>query len=490
MFRSVYIVHSTIIPVGKVPFEFNDNVRESFRNIFYSKNCYTDMRTSIHDYYRVNQDDSLRHWNPTKEKLNSSDFAPNPLFDAPFIRNLGQICFDTRRTYFSEYAYERRKLAQLLGKRVRYWDLKEKEYPIEALDPNYLEYFGYNYKLDDQRMNYLFFELRPPLKIRAIFENTVMAEGNLFVHLHPSGYILLQLAISLKNRELFKSVECVKKAILETRSWRKDNKWNWNSKFGSLQLDKCIELVLDNITTSIFKSKPNIKTSNWNTAMCFVTNVGSSEIIPFFLKNTYHILDINNNEKLAASNQGIIRFYGTERKRTSVLHSFWKMVHLYEFVLLKKEIYSNYLNYIREQSYILRSARLQDEQHIQILRDNHNPIIQQYLKALDQVITKAEPFYRAVYSTISKGNNFDNLRTKVMAGLDEWEKELIEIKQYAAAREVKAINYYIDGDQYNNHGNVAAFGKNASAGSRMNVTEFIKGMSRISGIFKGRNKFF
>lgn len=471
MFRSVYIVQNAIIPINKLPLESNENIRKAYKKVFNSKACFTDMRTSIYDYYRVMGDRHLEYWNPTDEKIYDSDAKPNPLKDSPFIRNMGQVCFDTRRTHFTEYAYERRNLAQLLARRVRYWDAEAEEFSMDIMDTEYENYFGYDYELEDQRMNYLFFELRPPFKLKAGFEDKIMADGKVFVHLHPSGYLSLQLAVSLKNVELLENVQYVKRAVLESRPWRNDNRWIWKSRLGNHSLQNCMDLILLNISESVFNNKVKLTVSNWKTAMCFVTDEDYADVVPYFINGQYEVFSNHtpiscyqvseDREKLIASNQGIIYFYNMYRERDSVLHAFWKAVHIYEFVLLKKAIYNSYSQYIDEQIYTLRRNRLKQQPGSQI-EESYNPIINEYIRALDKIISKAGPFHRAIYSTLSKGTNFDDLRTKLMALLDNWHKELLEIKQFKSAGEVKNIINYIIGDQYNNFANVEAMGRNAT----------------------------
>ncbi len=175
MIRSAYIVQTQVISAGDRPFHDDRVFRSVFRPMFASKSCFTDMRSSI-----------------ISDLVDVDEFP-----SSPFVRNLGSICFNARSAVFASengrYCMGGFLAEQEKNGNPNIWQEMLHE---ESLSPN--EFFGYDPKLEDQRMNHLYFELLQPLFLKATFNDQTQADGNAFVHFYLSGYIVIHLAISIK----------------------------------------------------------------------------------------------------------------------------------------------------------------------------------------------------------------------------------------------------------------------------------------------------
>ncbi len=429
--RSVYIVQSQVLSLGPIPFNHDGELRPSFESIFNSKKCFSDMSTVIYDYYRVHTNPILKYWNVTDEYLLPGDFNPIPIKSAPFISNLGQICINTRTAYFKDYAFEKQKYAFLIGKRVRYWDAGQKvQNDIYKFFDNDEEYFGFKPNIPDQRMNNLYFELRPPLNLKADGEGGCKAKGRMFIHIYPSGYIIIQYAISLRGINSIKPNE-IMPLVNETKPWRKNNKWIWSSKLGKMSLNELHQKVIDEISISIFNDGTHIKnrTENWHTAYSFVSDLNITDVSSHLFDSKYEEFNTNAyDEKLLSSKQGILYMYNILRERKSVLHSFWRAMAIYEFTILKNQIYSDYIKQLKNDVNHLKEIRLSRFEKYRpenlIKLNLYNSSIPKYIKNLDDTILSASSFYRALYSSISKGIDFDKHHYKLKEILKDWEYEI------------------------------------------------------------------
>ncbi|MBA7490299.1 hypothetical protein ES702_00836 [subsurface metagenome] len=372
--NSAYVVQTQVISMSNRPFHAGKELRPIFRPIFNSSNCFDDMRDSkLYDW---------RH----KDELPSK----------PFIRNLGQICFNVIREEFSEY------------------------------DP----------RLEDQRMNHLHFELRKPLFLKATFDGQTQADGKAFIHFYPSGYIVIHLAIALKQQQNLQSLNSLHQAIRETRPMRSDSRWIWSSRLGTGKLPKIVELIRENIYQSLYT---NFSTSNkhnhWHSALKLITTYDAKRVANRFFKGKYDLFNLwphghsdYSDEYLLSSKQGVACGLSPYRSRHSALRFFWRISDLYEFVILKSHIYDDYAEFLRSEIANLKDFRLSTLR--KLTREDmsqfsvYDPQIPQYFAALDRHIRSAKPFYRRIYSSISSGTGFDEHREKVKKLVNEWEAEV------------------------------------------------------------------
>ena len=181
--HAAYIVQSWVGGLGHRPFHVSGSYRPDFRDIFASQSAFEDMRKSI-----------------------PRDLGALPLVyqlpPKPFIKGLGNICFLARSARISYYR-PLDDVATALTNRDRYWDPEAPRDERATLEWDEADrYFGVDRALKDQRMNHLYFEPRRPRTFRAKHDGVLQATGKVFVHVFPSGYVVVHLAIALSTNHL------------------------------------------------------------------------------------------------------------------------------------------------------------------------------------------------------------------------------------------------------------------------------------------------
>lgn len=402
--RSAYIVQTQVIGLGDHPFLQKTGIRPIFHPIFTSKRCFSNMRTSILDTCR-----------------------PIPLPPTPFIQNLGRVCFNPQRIPLRSKNEARLYLFGDLLHRSGEGSDFETALPLQ-LDRDWW-LFGYDSSLEDQRMNHLCFELHPPIELRATVAGKVQAEGKVFVHLYPSGYVVVHLAVVLKHRCL-ESLASLRRAVLETRPWRSDGTWIWSSKLGTAKLREVIELVQSSILGSVFIDLAGpTRQDRWHFAIRLLTKATASEIVSGFIEGQYEQFNLARSEEyLLSSRQGVICGLSESRSRWRAHSLFWQVFTLYEFVLLKYHIYDSYADFLRSEIGDLRERRLGVTQKLAkegVLRlSAYDRRIPRYLLTLDTYIRALSPFLRRVYSSLSDGTGFGERRARLLELVEEWEEEV------------------------------------------------------------------
>jgi len=424
--NSSYVVQTQVISMSDRPFLTGKELRPIFRPIFNSSNCFADMRDSI-----------LYDWWPKDELLSSK----------PFIRNLGQICFNTRSACFADEWGQEMFGKFLVGKKKN-GDPDPWEELLQEEGISREEFFGYDPRLEDQRMNHLYFELRKPLFLKATFDGQTQADGKVFIHFYPSGYIVIHLAIALKQQQNLQSLDSLHEAIRETRPMRSDSRWIWSSRLGTGKLPKIVELIRENIYQSLYTNfSISNKHNHWHSALKLITTYDAKRVANRFFKGEYDLFnpgpygysdysddsgDCNTkqseDEYLLSSKQGVVCGLSPHRSRNFALRFFWRISALYEFVILKSHIYDDYAEFLRFEIANLKDFRLSTLR--KLTREDmsqfsvYDPQIPQYFAALDRHIRSVKPFYRRVYSSISSGTGFDERREKVKKLVNEWEAEV------------------------------------------------------------------
>ncbi len=137
---------------------------------------------------------------------------------------------------------------------------------------------------------------------------------------------------------------------------------------------------------------------------------------------------VDKREYLLISNQGFILNFLGDRNRKSALKLFWKFQTLHEFVNIKKIIYQDYSDYLRSEIVNLKEYHLSIKS--KFLKEDplrlspFNSEIPYFLWVLDKHIQSASPYYRKIYSFISKGTEFDDIRLKLNELINVWEEEI------------------------------------------------------------------
>lgn len=398
--QSAYIVQSCVISLGSKPLSKLENLRPPFRPIFSSKSCFKDLRESIKD-----------KWDHIHDVTLSSE---------PFVKNLGQVCFNTRSLNLNQSP------ENIIGLLTNEHNRDSYSYEEEEL-----AFFGYDSSFEDQRMNFLYFELLHPLFIKATLNGKTRAEGHIFLHFYPCGFIILNLAVSLKSN-CFENIEEFIKSAEETRPWRINNEWKWTCKIqkDADSLDNIIKLVMDQVFQSIYVDKSTTNNKyKWHSVLKIRTREKPKKVASLFLKGPYDTFNIHDDgEYILSSRQGVIYVFPINKNKGNSLRSFWKKFTLIEFIILKQTIYESYASFLNSEILDLKNSRqntlrkLTKEDFRRFSAYDSN--IPTFLQALDRHILTAHPFYRRVYASISLGKGFDDQRRKVLGLVDDWESEV------------------------------------------------------------------
>lgn len=427
---SIYIVYTQILSIRDRPFPSMDHIRQVWQPIFH-KHCLDRLKFSIRDSsecFRSHLAEELA-WKQSKEV--EPEKIPFP--DKPFIHKLGSICLNTRRNHFFGGSGERQDLALSL------WDAEQ--YASENDD-----FFGYDCQLADQRMNYLCFELRKPLSLIATTSSSTRAEGKIFVHIYPSGYLTLHLAISLTGL-VDQGISSLQAILRETHPAHTKSQWMWSSRLHKGKLHDILDRVRALLSHSIYQA-PNttLREHPWHSMLkvssdTITTNTIAQKLLNVSSDKTVQILDLKRRftnrsgaECLIVSPQGAACLFRSsnciddqEAKPKAARRLFWKIFVLNEFVLLKRQIYQDYAHFLRGELIELKNFRLnltRKATRKDVLRFSaFDSKIPDFLRALDNCIQSTAPFHRRLYSTLSAGTEFDQARQELMKLVEAWRQE-------------------------------------------------------------------
>ncbi|MDE6233087.1 MAG: hypothetical protein K2M60_07050 [Lachnospiraceae bacterium] len=394
--KSLYVTQSTVIGLSDVPLETKDNIREAFEPIFKSKHCFTGMGVDTNG-------------------LLSNQICDNvSVVNAPFITQMGQLHFNKRSISF---------------------------FPIYTEYEEYEDYedynvFGCDKNLEDQRMNFLYFELSKQFKMLAQYEGRTVASGKIFLHFYPTGYIVVHLAVY--RRDVYnidvKTEKDLLDLIQETKPWI-EGKWKWKSKFGCHSLKKTIELVYQSISLSVFaEGKMTKRRFGWKASVAVKTDLSQIEISRSIQEEAEnHFVEFANGS-YSEDLQGIlvakksINYYFADcyRDRNLILHSFWKINYINEFVLYKNKVYSDYLRYIQKDRNEMRNLNKDYKFKFANIvgKEFYRDTFFSYTQILDEYIKMLGSRYRAIYALFSKVDGFDNKRAKLKQELNRWENDI------------------------------------------------------------------
>jgi hypothetical protein len=433
---SAYVVQTQIISLGDRPFAAEKAVRRPFRGIIGSKNCFDEMKDAI-----------------------LSTRMPGRMPPQPFVKQLGAVCFSVE----SLRLYSSSPIENLpnheLEKADEVWGVGWQEATGQVLN-NLFKYmleiddvFGYDAALKDQRMNHLFFEVWRPLFLKASVNGRTVADGRVFVHLYPSGYVVLHLAIALKAPNDGSTGELAN-FLKETYPNSSHTTWRWSSSLASGSLSHIVRLIRQNVMQSLFASPPDdVHDSDWHYALrvrterpaealaeALFSGEFESEEIGVFphhpgapVRDKYSI-DFWLNERdpfgehVLTSRRGLIYLFSPARMRKSMLINFWKAHSIYEFILVKNQIYGDYAEFLRSSLVELKAFRrsivrklTQDDLLDLSVYDFRMPV---YLLALDRHTKTLPSYYRWIYASISAGAGFDGRRARAKELVSEWEEEV------------------------------------------------------------------
>lgn len=415
--RSLYIVQSQVISLSQLPFLDKKVLRSHFVPIFSKKDCFTQMRQSI-----------LHPRRPDDAKVPST----------PFIKNMGQVCFDVNSIRLAQYRGSYPKImpggmdgeivAENLARREEYWDPQAK--PQKNKHWYNPRAFGYAPDMEDQRMNFLYFQTRRPFYIRSFANGQTVADGHIYLHLFPSGYLVLNINIALKNNSL-ETLETIQNAFRATQPWRYDNPWIWHSKLGKMPLPDLVRVIKEKVSGSLYKDAAETfgRESDWYYIVKAIANVEAPIIANALSPQEQSELTFwYNMESLHATKKGVVCTLSETRSQKSAMRFFRKIFLMHEYVLLKNQIYTDYTEFLRPEISQLKQYRLSTKQ--KILEDDlfkfsvYNSQAPTYLLHLDSQIRTVSAYYRRIYSFLSRTYGFDERREKVKGLVKQWEAEV------------------------------------------------------------------
>ncbi len=456
---SIYVVHTQTIALGKMPFLNRvNNLRPCWEALFLKNNCYSEYKNYIKTFCRF-------------EEVEDQYYPKNYKPDRPFIPYFGSVIFDAKSIRIGSPGYDSRGWHQI--QKI----ILNRENPIlrthTGIFAGQIKLFGYDNRLKDQRMNLIYFEPSTPLALKAINNDNVSAKGKVFIHIYPSGYLVLHLAVSI----VFKG-DCdasrIKNIIRETYPWRKNNNtWVWASKLGKGSLPNIYNKVIDILNKSFYKNNGSkseffLEPGEWHSALNVSSSLEAREIARILNTTNYeyinmggsgdldsvpglHQYDENGNltiivgrsiyNTLISKRFLICNFSGLDRKKS--LKFFWKHMSLYEFVILKKKIYKDYIDFFDEEIIKLENVRFNPSSNLREITKltEYNSEIRPFLNALDKHIKNASPFQRYSYSVISNATGFSDIREKAKNKMKNWIDEVKEWNNPLKAILLESISY-------------------------------------------------
>lgn len=389
--ESLYITQTAVIGLSDVPLEAKENIRSAFHSIFRNQKCFTDAGFSISGAETRQEHDNL-----------------------PFISNLGQLCINEKPIKFFVTYPDYEEL----------WDYR---------------FFGYDKDLKDERMNFLSFGLNRSFKMLAQYGGRTVASGKIFLHIYPTGYIVVHLAVYRRDAHTveIKTEKDILDLIHETKPWL-DGKWRWKSRFGCYSLRETFEHVFQNISLSLLaEGKMELRKLEWKAGVSMTADLYDEEISRAIMggEAANCFVDFRSNWDtdvpggiLFAKKKIHYYFARCGRERASVLHSFWKINHICEFVLYKNKVYSDYLNYIQKDRNEMRELNLNKAYKFKLAnmigKDFYSSTFFQYTQVLDGYVKVLGAKYRAMYSLFSDVDGFNDRRDKLSKALEAFEKDI------------------------------------------------------------------
>ena len=387
---SLYVTQSAVINLFDVPLEVKEDIREAYNVIFRNKKCFAD---AFEKFGEIGQEDV------------SDD-------DLPFIYNMGKLCFnDSSAALLDSGTYNQTT-------------------------------FGCDDGLEDQRMNFLSFALCKSFKMLAQYRGKTVASGKIFLHLYPTGYIVVHLAVYRREADGFeiKTEEDLLELIHETKPWL-NGKWVWESKFGCYSLGETFRQVFQYISMSILsEGELKIPKLKWKAGIAMTTDLSDKKVRQAIMEakgieRAYVEASHQKNDEgipggILVAKDKYYYFASCRRNRRFILHSFWKINYINEFLLYKDKVYSDYLERIQKDRNEMRNLRLNKQYSFKLAnivgKDFYNDTFFPYTQLLDEYTKMLIPRYRAIYTLLSKANGFDNKRDKLKQALEDWLKDIDE----------------------------------------------------------------
>lgn len=422
--QSIYCVQTKVIPLSDVPFQNNKYYTKEYARItspfFLFDNCNCIKHRQVTPYGKV-----------------------------PFIPFLGRLIINTRQFYYNRpsYLHDDSKRDNFLT------------YAVQSENSNYCAITGFNNSLIDQRLGTIYYELEKPILIKSII-NSICVIGKVFLHLYPSGHLIIHIAYSCcLNGHDGQIVNIIK----NTKPWNINSSIVWSCPIQKEtgNLSYILKKIYEKIAKFIFiadrqdyffdrESKQKwvlsidfnlpfsstYQNKGWN-------DISAEDIIKSILKksgvisnadqsdeytNAFFRTDIydddNNYDDFYISRNGCYYLTDPNRNRQKRLKSFWKLMHLVEVALYCKTNLIQYIMYF-EQDSISINTRLYDKKNALLPKSmfeksHFDGIILTHIFRLKFFSQELPPFYQKLWYLLTEEQNIDELQEKTEALVQQW----------------------------------------------------------------------
>lgn len=462
MFRSAYITFTKLLQVYDYPFDPNDNQLEGIRNSFkpvFSKQYNPKVRLFQSDPFYFETADGDHY-------VSEADyFSYNG--EMPFIKNIGAVKLwipsrnrnqvQVRR---EDYFRNRIKSSALHGKfpGIPSWDT-----PVRG-------YGKYMDSASDQRFSYIGYSLSKPLYIAAHYKGECVATGRIFVNIYSSGFVSVNIALSLPQGKRYKSVEDVLPVNTHINPWDEYSKMplEWKSKIENGTLGQITRKMIALLSDSIFTKGAFVKETQWHKSIKLHTDESVDTVTRHFklkapvkidrlrgyilenrdwrekygyikkpknqINDWWEDADLpkeqhTGNYYLFDKGIDIVNFSG-EVNNANILHRFWNDHRILEKAMIQKCILGEYAKYFEEKVTQLRKWRLDtiETQLIegQLFKMNvFVPAIYDHIVYIKSDTKGMHVFDRKLFSEYSRITGLDKMYADIKKRQPVWEQECL-----------------------------------------------------------------
>ncbi len=380
----IYVVHSRVLALCERPFCYGSPLRPVWKNFFETPDCLAQVKN--------------------KENIGEGSSASRP-----FIAGVGALRFAPER------------LQVVTGA------CTEGNLPVQSTE-------GSN---SDERMLLFPLECAGRIPLRSSAVEDVRVWGHFYTHIYPSGYVVIHLALSL-NWQRERSLKEVGELIDETRPWRTDGSWHWNSRIGSGRIHNLYLRLRSYLYGGFFqKHRTQLREGNWVVTIRHESGMDSALLArSLWPEEPCGRIETSDSrlQTLLASSQGCILHFAAPQPATGRrLTCFWQVMQILEFVLLQKQIHADYYGAL-----LLALKRLQprlsggvdqveDEDGLRsLVLDELTP---RFLTCLDDNHARLEALNRRIYDGFAHHLGLIEQQRLAQSDLQTWQGEMGDWEQ-------------------------------------------------------------
>ena len=309
----------------------------------------------------------------------------------------------------------------------------------------------YSY-IDDERSYLCYYKIKNGIYISAHFNDNLVAEGKIYIHVYPLGFIAIILSISLINPRI-DNLMALYNIISQTNPETNKELWEWNSRVKKWNthekksLRKIFEEIEKNILDSIFK-KIHLGTigfdTPWFSFLILHDIAEKTGVQDFLIEEESVIFDYRllpsystynpsflDYEYLIISKSQLVCGISSLREPSQISTFIWNIQKIYEYMKIQLGIFNDLVIY-----FVIETKKLKDANRSYIPRSKralvrytaYSPKILDFLKLNEQsarfVITAGlKPTYKEILGKISKGIEFNKLRGELSRAIEAYEEE-------------------------------------------------------------------